>query len=64
MGSVFKNISSRYRESLEQQASEEATSTLSIDEIISDNASGENHEFDAELGQDTLDDIVLDADDE
>ncbi len=64
LGSVLENISSRYRESLEQQASEEATSTLSIDEIISDNASGENHEFDAELGQDTLDDIVLDDDDE
>lgn len=64
LGSVLENISTRYRQSLEQQAGANATSQLSIEEIISDNASGENHEFDAELGQDTLDDIMFDEDDD
>lgn len=62
LGSVLENISTRYRESLEKQASEEATSTLSIEEIISDNASGANSELDAELGQDTLEDMDMDDD--
>lgn len=64
LGSVLENISTRYRQSLEQQAGANATSQLSIEELISDNASGENHEFDAELGQDTLDDIMFDEDDD
>lgn len=64
LGSVLENISTRYKESLEQQASTEATSTLSIEEIISDNSSGANTEFDAELGQDTLDDMDFSDDDE
>lgn len=64
LGSVLENISTRYRQSLEQQAGDAATSQISIEELISDNASGENHEFDAELGQDTLDDIMFDEDDD
>lgn len=64
LGSMLENISSRYRDSLEQQATEEATSTLSLKDIISDASSAANSELDDELSRDTLDDIDWDEDDE
>lgn len=64
LGSTLENISTRYKQSLEQQATDGATSSVSIEDLISDNASGANHELDTELGQDTLEDVVFDDDDD
>lgn len=64
LGSTLEHISTQYKQSLEQQATEGATSSISLEDLISDNASGANHELDTELGQDTLEDVVFDDDDD
>lgn len=66
LGSVLENITETYKRSIEEQATSAATSTVSIQDLIDNNVEGSNTELDAELAQQTLDDIDIgdDNDDE
>lgn len=59
LGATLEQISQAYRNSLEQNAAEEATSKTSIEDIIKDQTAAANREFDEELANETLEDIVI-----
>jgi hypothetical protein len=52
-----------YQASVEQQATDSATSALSIQDIIDEQRAG-NAEFDSELEAETLDDLVIEDEDD
>ena len=64
LGNTLEQIGQAYKNSLEQNAADEATSTVTIEDIIKDQTLAANHEFDEELANETLEDIVIGDDDE
>lgn len=64
LSTTLENIAQQYKRSVEEQAAEQATSDISIQDLIENNGQGENHKLDEELGAETLDDIVIDEGDD
>ena len=49
-----------YKKSLEENATNEAISNVTLEDIIQDQKAAANYEFDKELSEETLDDIFID----
>ena len=64
LGTTLENIAQQYKRKVEEQATADATSEVSIQDLIENNGEGENHQLDAELGAETLDGIVIDEGDD
>lgn len=64
LGTTLEQISEAYKNSLEQDATDQATAALPLEDIIADHTAAANHELDSELAQQTLEDIVIDDDDD
>lgn len=64
LGATLENIAQSYKRSVEQSAADNATSTVTLEDIIADQTSAANHELDEELAAETLDDIVIEDEDD
>lgn len=63
LGPMLEHITETYKTSVEKQATDKATSSVTLEDIISDISSAQNNDFDKELENDTLDDVFIDGDD-
>ena len=63
LGPMLEHITETYKTSVEKQAADKATSSVTLEDIISDISSAQNNDFDKELENDTLDDVFIDGDD-
>ena len=62
--STFELISQNYKNNVEQEATDEATSKVSIDDIIKNTKALENKELDEEVSSDDLEDLEIEDDDD
>lgn len=61
---VLESITTSYKSSLEQKATDDAVSNLSLEDIINNHTPGANADFDKDLAEETLDDIELEEPEE
>jgi hypothetical protein len=64
LSSTLESITDAYKKSVEQKATDEAISSVSLEDIIKDQATAANADLDSELAQDTLEDAVIEGDDD
>lgn len=60
LASTLEGMTQTYKKSLEENAANEATSKVTLEDIIQDQKAAANYEFDKELSEETLDDIIID----
>ena len=63
LGSTLEAITQSYRKSLEQQATNNAISELTLEDIVNEQRAG-NYAFDQELDNETLVDVPMSDDDD
>ena len=59
LGNMLETIGANYRKSLEETAAGEATSAITIEDIIRDQANASNASFDAELADESVVDMAI-----
>ena len=60
LASTLEGMTQTYKKSLEENATNEAISNVTLEVIIQDQKAAANYEFDKELSEETLDDIFID----
>lgn len=64
LDSLLESIAEQYKRSVEQSAADDSIAQYSITDIIKDQANAANYAFDKELEGETLEDLVIDEDDD
>ena len=64
LATMLETIAQQYRNNIEQNTADQAIASVSLDDLIADTAMAANHALDAELAQETLEDIAIEEDED